>query len=104
PLLAVELGPAVEAGQVGPCVGFGEPLAPRDLALEDLGEELLLLLLAAPLEDGGAHERVAEEVGPHGRPGPGELLGQHDLLHGGEPLAAVLLGPRRADPAALEEL
>src|SRR5690606_18074670 len=47
---------------------------------------------------------VAEEVGPHGRPGSGELLGEDHRLHGGQALAAVLLGPRCADPTAGVEL
>ena len=34
---------------------------------------------------------------------PSELLGEHDPLHRRQSLAAVLLRPRRADPAALEQ-
>ena len=87
-----------------PGVGLAEALAPRDLSREDLREELLLLLLGAPLQDRRADERVAEEVGPQRCAGPGELLVQHHALHGREALAAVLLRPRGADPAAVEEL
>ena len=68
------------------------------------GQEVLLLLLGAVLQDGRADERVAEEVGAQRRLGPGELLGQDDVLHGRQALAAVLLGPRGADPAAVVEL
>jgi hypothetical protein len=64
PLVAVELGLRLERGEVGAGVGLAEALAPRHLAREDLGQELLLDLLAAPLEDRGADEGVAEEVGP----------------------------------------
>ena len=90
PLVAVELGPGLEAGQVGAGVGLAEALAPGDLALEDARDELLLLLLGAPLQDGRADEGVTEEVAPQRGAGPGELLVQHDLLEQGEPLAAVL--------------
>ena len=93
-----------ERGQVGPGVGLGEALAPRHLALEDLRQELLLLLLGAPPEDGRPDQGVAEEVGAQRGAGAGELLVEDDLLHGGEPLAAVLLGPRGADPTAPEQL
>ena len=104
PLVAVELGTGLEPGEVGPGVGLAEPLAPRDLAREDLRQELLLLLLAAPLQDRRADEGVAEEVGPQRCAGTGELLVEHDVLHDRQALAAVLLGPRRADPAAVEQL
>ena len=104
PLVAVELGGGLQAGQVGAGVGLGEALAPGDGAGEDAGDELLLLLLGAPLQDGGADEGVAEEVATHRGAGPGELLGEDHALHGGEALAAVLRGPGGADPTALEEL
>ena len=52
----------------------------------------------------GPDQGVAEEVGPHGRVGPGELLVEHDLLDERQALAAVLLGPRGADPPALVEI
>ena len=81
------------AGQVRPGVGLAEALAPGDLAREDLGQEELLLLLGPPLQDGRAHQGVAEEVGPQRRTGPGELLVEHDRLHGGQALAPVLGGP-----------
>ena len=104
PLVAVELGLALQAGEVGAGVGLGEALAPRRLALEDAGEELLLLLLGPPLQDRRADEGVAEEVAAHRGADPGELLVEHHVLHGRQALAAVLLRPRRADPPALEEL
>jgi hypothetical protein len=75
-----------------PEFGLGEALAPAHRAVEDLRQEVLLLLLGAVHEDRRADERVTEEVGAHRRLGPGELLGEHDALDRGEPLAAVLLG------------
>jgi hypothetical protein len=104
PLVAVEFGPGLERGQVAAGVGLGEPLAPGDGPVEDAGDELLLLLLGGPLQDGGADQGVAEEVGPQGGLGPGELLVQHHRLHQRESLAPVLHWPRGADPAPGEQL
>ena len=104
PLVAVEHGGGGQRGQVGAGVGFAETLAPAHGAVEDPWQELLLLVLGAPLQDRRADEGVAEEIGTKWGLGPGELLGQHHALHGGEPLPAVLLGPRCADPPALEQL
>src|SRR5581483_9509227 len=87
PLVTVELGARLERREIGTGVGLAEPLAPRDLAREDLGQELLLLLLAPPLQDRGADERVAEEVGAQWRTGACELLVQHDVLHDRQALA-----------------
>ena len=104
PLVAVQLGLGLERGEIRAGLRFGEALAPGDLALEDLGQELLLLLLGPPLQDGRSDQGVAEEVGSHGGAGPGELLVEHHVLQGREALAAVLLRPGRADPAAVVEL
>ena len=104
PLVAVEVGTCLQPGEVGTGIGFAEALAPRDLSGQDLREELLLLLLAPPLQDRRTDERVAEEVSPQGRARTSELLVEHDVLHGRQALAAVLLGPGSADPAAVEEL
>ena len=93
PLVAVEHGLGLEAGQVGAGVGLGEALAPGDLPAEDLGDELLLLLLGPPLQDRGADEGVAEEVGPHRGAGAVELLGQDDGVHRGQ-------APDRRTPSA----
>src|SRR4029079_11277035 len=71
---------------------------------QDLGQELALLLLGPPLQERRSDEGVAEEVGAHRGLGPSELLGDDDALHRGQALAAVLLGPRGADPATAVEL
>jgi hypothetical protein len=47
---------------------------------------VLLLLLGAVHQDRRADQRVAEEVGAHRRLCLGELLGEHDALHGAEAL------------------
>ncbi len=104
PLVTVEFGLALQRREVRPGLGLGEALAPARLAPEDAGQELLLLLLGAPLEDRRADQRVAEEVAAHRRSGRSELLVQDDRLHRREALAAVLGRPRGTDPAAFEEL
>ena len=104
PLVAVELGPGLERGQVAACVRLGEPLAPRDAAVENARDEPLLLLLGPPLKDGRPDQGVAEEVGAQRCLRSRELLVEHDRLDEREALPAVLLRPRRADPAPFEEL
>ena len=104
PLVAVELGPRLQAGQVRTGVGLTESLAPRDLTLQDPRYELLLLFLRAPLQDRRANEGVAEEVGAQRRTDASELLVEHDLLQQAQALAAVFGGPTGADPPAPVEL
>jgi hypothetical protein len=58
PLVAVEHRARLQTGEVGAAVGLAETLAPSGLAAQDLGEELLLLLLGAPLEDRGPDQRI----------------------------------------------
>ena len=64
PLVAVEHGLGAERGEVGAGVGLGEALAPGDLAREDLGQEELLLLLGAPLQDGRARRACRRRSRP----------------------------------------
>ena len=104
PLIAVEHGRRLQAGQVGPGVRLAESLAPGHRPVEDLRQVLLLLLLGPPLQDRRSDQCVAEEVGTQGRLHPSELLGEDHPLHRRQPLAAVLDRPRGADPAAVEEL
>ena len=104
PFVAVEHGGGLQRREVGARVRLGEALAPAGGAAEDAGQELLLLLLGPPLQDGRTDERVTEEVAAHRRLRVRELLGQHDALHRREALAAVLGRPGRADPATFEQL
>ena len=94
-----------EVAQVGAGVGLGVALAPLVLAAEDLGDELALLLLGAPLQDGVAHHLDGEGVvgAAGGHAGLGELLGQHDLLLGRQAGAAVLLGPGRGQQVVVAQ-
>ena len=101
-LVAVDLGAGLEGGEVGAGVGLGEALAPDVLRGGDAGKVALLLLLGA-VDD----ERGAELVGlsvEHGGAPVGELFLENGLLDEGLAEAAVLLGPRDADPAAGAEL
>jgi hypothetical protein len=84
PLVAVEHGAGGDVGQVGAGVGLGVALAPAVLAGDDAGQEVALLLVGAPHDDGVADHADAEAVvarlGRH--VGLGELLGEHHLLDG----------------------
>ena len=104
PFVAVEGRRRLQARQIGSGIGFGESLTPRNGAIQDAGDELLLLFVGTPLKNGGAYQGVAEEVRAHGRVGFGELFVEHYLLHQGETLTAVLNGPAGADPPSGEEL
>ena len=75
------------------------------LPLQDARDELLLLLLGAPLQDGRADQGVAEEVGPQwrARPRANSSLST-TCCEQLEPLAAVLGRPAGADPAPCVEL
>ena len=58
-------------GQVRAGVGLAEALAPGDLAGEDLGQEELLLLLGAPLQDGRARPACRRRSRPAAARRPG---------------------------------
>ena len=104
PLVAVKHSLCAEVGEIGTGIGLTEALTPSDGARKNLGKEFLLLLFGTPLENGWADKRVAEEVGAHRCAGICEFFCHHNGLHGGETLAAVLGGPRGADPTAAIEL
>ncbi len=86
PLVAVELGLAAEVAEIGTGIRLGVALAPEVFAGDDPGQEVLLLLLGAPLDDGVADHLDAEDVvGRAGRDtGLGELLGHDHALELGE--------------------
>src|SRR3954453_22106390 len=103
PLVTVEPCRRLQAGQVRAGVRLAEALTPTHRAVQDLGKELLLLLLRAPLQDRRTDQGVTEEVGPQRGLRAGDLLGQHNSLHRRQSLAAVLDGPRGTDPTTFEE-
>src|SRR3954468_7562057 len=103
PLVTVEHCRRLQAGQIRAGVRLAEALTPTHRAVQDLGKELLLLLLRAPLQDRRTDQGVTEEVRSQRRLRAGELLRQHNSLHRRQSLAAVFGGPRGADPTTFEE-
>ena len=101
-LVAVAHGPGAQRGQVGAGLGLGVADGEVDVAGQDAGQEVRLLLLGAE-----AHERRPDRVdGDEGERGVGPAgLDEEDELVGGRPaLAAVLLGPAHAEPAVGADL
>ena len=107
PLVAVGHGPGLERGQVAAGVGLGEPLAPRDGAVQDPGDELPLLLLRAPLQDGRARPGCRRRSRPaSGRSARANSSFKTTCSMRRQALAAVLLRParRRSSPPGEELL
>ena len=104
PFLTIERRGRLKAGQVATRVRLRESLTPTGRTLQNAGQELLLLLLGTPLEQRRPDEGVAKEIAAHRRLGIGELLRQHDPLHGRQTLAAVFGRPSRTDPSTFEQL
>ena len=102
PLVSVAHGLGLQRRQVGAGPGLGVADGELDLAGQDLGQELLLLLVGAELHDRRRH-RVHRKH-RHRRAGPERLVVEDELLDGGAVLAAVLLGPADAQPAVLAHL
>jgi len=100
----LELGPRLDAGQVGARRGLGEELAPDLVAVQHRAEVALLLLLGAVGDDRRAEHADADDVEDAGQLRAGELLGEDDLLERAEALTAVLLRPGNADEPRLGEL
>src|SRR5690606_21848919 len=104
PLVAVELGPGGDVGQVAPRAGLGVPLAPQLGAGGDGRQEPLLLLGRAEGDERRPEQGLADVAEPAGRPGPGVLLVEDDLLPQRQAAPAVLLGPADAGPAVGAEV
>ena len=102
PLVSIENRCRLQRCQVGSRVGFAESLTPTRGAVHDVGQELFLLFFGAPLQQRRSNQSVTEEVSPQWRLHGCEFFRQHNALHGGQTLAAVLLGPGCADPATSE--
>src|SRR3954463_1879954 len=82
-----------QVGGVGARVGLGEAEAAEDLAAAELRQPLVLLVLAAPALDRGAHEaRLDGDDGPRGRVATTDLLDDQSVGAVVEPAAAVFLG------------
>ncbi len=99
PLIAVEHRLAPQVAEVGAGIGLAVALTPDVVAVDDPGNELLLLLLGAPVDQRVAHHLDAEGVvgATRGNPGPGELLGDDHDLEGRQPGSSVLGGPAEGE-------
>ena len=95
-LVAVAFGTGGQGGQVGPRVGLGVADTEMDFALEDLGQEKLLLFGAAVAIEGGAHG-VDREHGD-GRARAHGLVEENELLDIRAPLTAEFFGPTDTQP------
>ena len=104
PLVAVLLGLAVQAGEVGARARLGEELAPGTLTGDDVAEVLALLFVGAVHGDGRTREQRAEASRRGERTEVGDGLLHAQPLGAREPLAEPLLRPgghgpsRRAEP------
>ena len=89
PLVAVSLGPGLQAGHVGACSGLREHLAPHVLCGDDAGQVGRLLVVGAVLGHHGQAHPVGDEqvVGHVGV--AAVLLAPHPVVGLGQPGAAV---------------
>ncbi len=99
-VLGHALGAGLQGGEVGAGTRLGIALAPPDLAVTDIGQELGFLLLGPEGVDHGRQHRDAERQDAQGV-GAGLFLRPDVLLGGGPVGPAPLLGPRRRRPALL---
>ena len=103
PLVAVLHGLGLQAGEVGAGAGLAEELAPRLLAVGDLGQEALLLLVGAVGDDRRGGQHRAEAPRRAERPGLADLGADGVGLGTGQASARVLLGPARHRPAGVSQ-
>ena len=98
-VVALVLAAGLEAGQIGAGARFRIALAPADLALDDPGKELLLLLLGGVFQQHRAQHPDAEAA--QGRPGlqAAQFLVEDLVLFLGQPAAAILGRPHGRGPA-----
>ena len=85
PLVAVELGPGGQRGQVGPGAGLAEQLAPDLLAGQQREQVALLLLVGAGVDEGRAGPSDADGVVGPPDPGPPQLVVDDQLWVGSAP-------------------
>src|SRR5581483_1376594 len=95
----------LQRGEVGARAWLAEALAPDRVALDDRRQVFPLLLLRAVEDDRRAGPARADAVVAAARRARlRHLLVEDELLHDGHARTAVLLRPRRGDPAAGGEL
>ena len=78
-------------------VRLGEGAAGEALTLGHFGQPLGLLLLAAEVQDDFGRKIGDQQTGAHRGVAPGQLFGDHDVLHASQPHTGVLLGEMDAD-------
>ncbi len=98
-VVAVSDATRLDRGEVRAGAGLGVALTPLDFASNHWRQELRLLLLGAVHEDRGADVVDALDRRAH----LGEDLAKDELFDRREVGPAVLLGPCRCDPAAVED-
>src|SRR5712692_7697958 len=103
-VVALVLGAGLQTRQVAAGVGLAEALAP-DLLRREQRRQVALLLVFGPVRD---HHRTAHAQPDHvdglRRLRQDHLVVEDELLHEARSTTAVLLGPRDADVAGVEEL
>ena len=102
PLVTVELGGGLQRREVRSAVRLAEPLTPAHRAVQDARQELALLLLGPPLQDGGT-----TRVSPKKSARSGALRRANSsrgrLLHRGQPFPPYSVGRWRRS-SRLEQL
>src|SRR3954471_13846741 len=104
PAVVAQYGRGANSGEVTAGAGLGVTLAPDVGAVQDAGQEPVLLLLRAERRDRRAGELLTEVVDPAGRAGPRVLLVEDDLLRHRRTATAGLARPPESDPAGPAEL
>ena len=100
PLVAVQLGPGGDVGQVAAGFRLGVALAPQLGAVDDAGQEAVLLGPGAVLDQRGTEEPLAEDADPARGPGLHVLLVEDHLVGDGCAPSAELHRPAQAGPPA----
>ena len=99
-MIALAPRAGLQAGKVGARAGFGIALAPPVGAIQDAGQPVLLLLLAAIFDEDGGQHRQAERHDARGVC-HGDLGLEDEALDHAPPGAAPFLGPMVRQPALL---
>jgi len=101
---AVETGAHAQRGEVAAGARLAEALAPDLVGGQHGRDETAPLLLAAVVDQSGAEQADAEEVGNLWRVGAGDLFLEDGLLHLSGAAATPFGGPAHAEIAGLVEL
>src|SRR5690606_20727701 len=103
-VITVTHRPGAQPSQIRAGPRLGIPLGPELLALDDTGQEALLLLLAAKTVDHRSYILDAERNDPRAAQ-PGQLVLEHKALQGRPLLSSVFCRPVPDRPAlAIQQL